>query len=218
MANENQNIIGAGRESPHRAARKTVLDVCCGSRMFWFDRSNSSCVYVDKRQERHFAKDCSVKNGEREIVVAPDTRADFTSLPFRDNTFVHVVFDPPHIQRNGDSSWLLKKYGVLRGNWREMIRKGFLECFRVLQINGTLIFKWNEIEVPLREILELVPARPLYGHRTGKQAKTHWVAFLKQESPVRGEDNPALNTMEICHTAPNSQSDAIPLDIFEGFL
>jgi hypothetical protein len=30
--------------------------------------------------------------------------------------------------------------------------------------------------------------------------------------------SPAQNTMEICHTAPNSGRDAIPLDIFEGVL
>ena len=36
------------------------------------------------------------------------------------------------------------------------------------------------------------------------------------ESPVLGEESPAQNTKEICHTAPNSGRDAIPLDIFEG--
>jgi SAM-dependent methyltransferase len=154
--------------------------------MFWFDRKDPRCLYVDKRRERHLAADCSVKNGEREIVVDPDVQADFTNLPFPDDTFAHVVFDPPHIQRNGDTSWLLKKYGVLRGEWREMIRAGFAECFRVLRPEGVLVFKWNEIEVPLREILALTPARPLYGHRTGKQAQTHWVAFLKPNAEAHG--------------------------------
>ena len=162
-----------------RKGSALVLDACCGSRMFWFDRKHPNAFYVDKRRERHLAADCSVKNGEREIVVDPDLVADFTALPFADNTFAHVIFDPPHIQRNGDTSWLLKKYGVLRGEWREMLRLGFAECFRVLRPEGTLIFKWNEIEVPLSEILKLTPEKPLYGHRTGKQAKTHWVAFMK---------------------------------------
>lgn len=174
-----QNIIGAGQDTA-RPVPKTILDVCCGSRMFWFDRKDPRCIYVDKRMERHFAADCSVKNGEREIIVAPDIRSDFTSLPFRNDVFAHVVFDPPHLQRNGGTSWLLKKYGVLRGEWREMIRKGFAECFRVLRPKGVLVFKWNEIEVPLREILEMTPEQPLYGHRTGRQAKTHWVAFIKE--------------------------------------
>lgn len=147
--------------------------------MFWFDRKDPRALYVDKRRERCVAADSSVKNGEREIVVDPDIQADFTSLPFPDGTFAHVVFDPPHIQRNGKTSWLLKKYGALRGEWREMIRDGFKECFRVLRPNGVLVFKWNETQFPLRDILALTPHRPLYGHRTGRQAKTHWVAFIK---------------------------------------
>lgn len=156
-----------------------VLDACCGSRMFWFDRKDPRALYIDKRKEKHSAKDCSVKNGEREIVVNPDIVADFTALPFPDNSFSLVVFDPPHIERSGDTSWLLKKYGRLQGAWREELRKGFSECFRVLKPSGTLIFKWCEVEIPLREILELTPERPLFGHRTGKQAKTHWCAFIK---------------------------------------
>lgn len=163
-----------------------VLDACCGSRMFWFNRRDPRAVYVDRRRETHLAADCSVKNGEREIVVDPDILADFTALPFADDYFYQVIFDPPHIQRNGDTSWLLKKYGVLRGEWREMLRAGFAECFRVLRPGGTLIFKWCEIEIPLREILALTPAEPLYGHRTGKQAKTHWVSFIK---PVTNKES-----------------------------
>ena len=156
-----------------------VLDACCGSRMFWFDRKDPRALFVDKRRERHMTADRSAKNGEREIVIDPDIVADFTALPFNDNSFAHVIFDPPHIQRSGDTSWLFKRYGALRGDWREMLRKGFAECFRVLRPEGTLIFKWSEIDVPLREILTLTPEKPLFGHRTGRQAKTHWVAFLK---------------------------------------
>lgn len=156
-----------------------VLDACCGSRMFWFDRKDSRALYVDKRRETCVANDRSSSGGRREIVVDPDVLADFTALPFPSATFSLVVFDPPHVQRNGDESWLLKKYGVLRGEWRDMIRGGFTECFRVLKPHGTLIFKWNEMEIPLREILSLTPEKPLFGHRTGKQAKTHWVAFIK---------------------------------------
>ena len=36
--------------------------------------------------------------------------------------------------------------------WKDMIKKGFQECFRVLKPNGTLIFKWNECRIPIKEI------------------------------------------------------------------
>ena len=168
------------------SALPPVLDACCGSRMFWFDRHDPRALYLDKRCETHLAKDCSVRNGEREIVVAPDVVGDFTALPFPDESFALVVFDPPHIQRNGDSSWMLKKYGVLRGQWRDEIRKGFAECFRVLAPLGTLIFKWSETDIPLREVLALTTEKPLFGHRSGKASKTHWCAFLKQPKPAGG--------------------------------
>jgi hypothetical protein len=31
----------------------------------------------------------------------------------------------------------------------------------------------------LREILALTPEKPLYGHRSGRRERTHWVAFIK---------------------------------------
>ena len=112
-------------------------------------------------------------------MVDPDTLADFTDLPFPSDTFDHVVFDPPHCFRNGETSRMQIMYGTLRGDWREMLRKGFAECFRVLRPGGTLVFKWNETDVLVREILALTPERPLYGHKSGRLNKTHWVAFLK---------------------------------------
>ena len=73
-------------------------------------------------------------------------------------------------------------YGSLdRDTWREDTAKGFAECFRVLKTNGTLIFKWNEVDIPLKEILTLTNEKPLYGHRSGKKSNTHWVAFIKHE-------------------------------------
>jgi SAM-dependent methyltransferase len=158
---------------------KPVLDACCGSRMFWFNRKNPAAVFVDKRKESFDLKDSSSKGGRRSLVIDPDIQADFTALPFDDNSFSLVIFDPPHLIHNGNSGWLAKKYGKLEGDWREELRKGFSECFRVLKNEGTLIFKWSEYEVPVSQILALTPENPLIGHKSGKQAKTHWIVFLK---------------------------------------
>ena len=86
----------------------------------------------------------------RTLEVTPDIVADFRDMPFLDESFYLVVFDPPHLIRAGDSSWLAQKYGVLDENlWSFDIRQGFDECMRVLKTNGTLIFKWNEEQVSL---------------------------------------------------------------------
>ena len=49
-----------------------VLDACCGSRMFWFDRKDSRATFVDKRRERHTLPDISSKGGSRELVIDHD--------------------------------------------------------------------------------------------------------------------------------------------------
>lgn len=155
-----------------------VLDACCGSRMFWFDRKNPLAIFVDKRSENHILCD------GRKLEIAPDQVADFTDLPFPDNSFYLIVFDPPHMTSLGENSWLAKKYGRLIGDWKDMLRAGFEECFRVLKPNGTLVFKWNETDVKLKEVLELAPIAPLFGHTTGRQAKTVWVTFMKPNTKL----------------------------------
>ena len=169
----------AGRDS---GATPPVLDACCGSRMFWFDRKDDRAVFADNRVETHTLPDVSSAGGSRELVIAPDVVSDFTSMPFADATFALVVFDPPHLVRNGKESWMGKKYGTLTGDWRGMLRAGFSECFRVLRTHGTLVFKWNETDIPVSEILKLTTEKPLFGNRCGKTAKSHWLVFLKAGS------------------------------------
>jgi SAM-dependent methyltransferase len=159
-----------------------ILDVCCGSRMFWFTRQDDRAVYLDNRNEEHSLKDSSVIGGTRHLAIAPDVIADFTALPFDDNSFEMVVFDPPHLIRAGRQSWMAKKYGKLEGDWPEMLRKGFRECFRVLRPSGTLIFKWNETQIPVSRVLALTDERPVIGQRCGKTARTHWIVFMKSEA------------------------------------
>ena len=154
---------------------KKVLDVCCGPKGMWFDKQDERVLYLDKRRETHIdTYPCGTKTN----IINPDVIGDFTNIKQNDNTFWHVVFDPPHIEQNNESQ-ITKKYGSLQGDWREMLKKGFEECFRVLKHNGTLIFKWNECGFPVKEILKLTKEKPLYGHKSGKKMKTHWVCFIK---------------------------------------
>ena len=96
------------------------------------------------------------------------------------DTFNLVVFDPPHLLKVGENAWLAKKYGKLNQNtWQEDLKQGFRECFRVLKPDGILIFKWNETDVTVSEILKLTTHEPLFGHKSGKLQKTHWIVFSK---------------------------------------
>ncbi|MEE4652785.1 class I SAM-dependent methyltransferase [Pseudomonas alliivorans] len=151
-----------------------ILDPCCGSRMFWFDKANQQVLFGDIRDEEHLLCDGRV------LKVEPNVIMDFRSLPFEDGAFKLVVFDPPHLTRAGHDSWMRAKYGVLTSDWRDDISKGFAECFRVLATDGVLIFKWAETQVLVSELLALTDQKPLFGHKSGKREKTHWITFMKR--------------------------------------
>jgi 23S rRNA G2069 N7-methylase RlmK/C1962 C5-methylase RlmI len=145
-------------------------------RSFYFDKQDKRVIFGDIREhEEHL-----LTNGQT-IRIKPDKVMDFRALPYEDETFKAVIFDPPHLFNLSEKSWIRKKYGVLENTWRDDISKGFAECFRVLQPFGTLIFKWNETSISLKEILTLTDHKPILGHPSGKRMGTHWVLFIKDE-------------------------------------
>ncbi len=163
--------------------KQKILDACCGGRMFWFDKKNENVLYVDNRvMERQMIWKSKVDSEEIWFEVNPDAVMDFRHLELPDDSFSLVVFDPPHIveKKSDKEGWQKKKYGSLEPDkWRDDLRLGFSECFRVLKPNGVLIFKWNELDIPISQILPLAEHKPLFGHKSGKQQKTHWICFMK---------------------------------------
>lgn len=151
----------------------SILDPCCGGRMMWFDRGDQRALFGDIRSEQHTLCD------GRAFSITPDLNMDFRAMPFADDSFALVAFDPPHLRRAGLDSWLRAKYGILSDDWKEDLRRGLAECFRVLKPEGVLIFKWAEVQIPVSQILALTDHRPLFGHKSGKREKTHWLTFMK---------------------------------------
>ena len=155
---------------------KKILDACCGGKMFWFDKHNPMTEYMDNREFSGTLCD------GRKFTVRPDILGDFRNMPFLDETYKLVIFDPPHLLKSGETSWLSKKYGKLNADtWETDIKRGFEECFRVLQTDGVLVFKWNETDIKLSEIIKLATYKPLIGHRSGKRNNTHWILFMKSD-------------------------------------
>nr|DAJ32108.1 MAG TPA: Methyltransferase domain [Caudoviricetes sp.] len=149
-----------------------LLDACCGSRMFWFDKNESHTTFMDIRKEKF-------EIHGKKVHVDPDVIGDFRDMPFENNTFNLVVFDPPHLKWAGPNSIMKAQYGQLdKETWSEDLAKGFEECMRVLKTGGTLIFKWSDCQVNVKEILEVIPFKPLFGQRRGT---THWMTFVKFE-------------------------------------
>ena len=149
-----------------------ILDATCGGRHLWFDKVRADTVYVDRRV---LPKGTIPVRPNWE--VRPTVVADFTRLPFRNETFDLIVFDPPHIVRDKPSkSFLRTKYGELNSSdWDATIRTGFEECWRVLKSGGTLHFKWADSSRPLKEVLQLFPVQPLFKNKH----PVSWSVFAK---------------------------------------
>jgi len=152
---------------------KKIIDVTCGSRMMWFDKQHPDVIYADIRTENHILCDGRV------LEISPDIEMDFRDMPFEDNTFSLVVFDPPHLNKLGKDTWMAKKYGTLLPIWESDIKAGFNECMRILKTDGVLIFKWNEVQITLGKILKVIGEQPLFGHTSGKHGRTIWMTFMK---------------------------------------
>jgi hypothetical protein len=127
------------------------------------------------------------------LSVKPDIEIDFTNMPFKSESFKLVVFDPPHVDNLGVNSWMAKKYGRLLPTWQDDIKKGFSECMRVLEVGGTLIFKWNETRIPIKKIIDIIGTTPLFGHTSGRQSKTIWMAFMKMTNEQNDERSVATD-------------------------
>ena len=152
-----------------------ILDATCGTQAMWFVKNNPLALYIDKRKETFK----SSLPGRKPWVIDPNILCDFTALPFKDNIFNLVCFDPPHMDSLGKNAWMAKRYGRLFPNWEMDIKYGFEECFRVLRPNGTLVFKWNETDIKLSKVIALSPEDPLFGHTTNSKKTTHWMIFMK---------------------------------------
>ena len=156
-----------------------VLELGCGNGKLWL--KNKEKIETDLNITlSDFSKSMikSAKNNLKEINMDFQYKEiNAEKIPYKDETFHLVIFDPPHLLRAGEESYLKLKYGRLTADWKEDIKKGLAECWRVLKTNGTMIFKWNEEQITLPKVKRLLPCEPIIGQRRGK---TIWLVFFKQ--------------------------------------
>lgn len=161
------------------------MDATAGVKSIWHpkNKDRDDVLYIDKREEE------SGFWGEgRNEEIQPDEIQDFRDLPYKNNFFNLVVFDPPHyVDKNGMErleGLMKEKYGALRAEtWQHDIRKGFEELWRVLSPGGTLVFKFADTDIDFDKVLDLAPCPPMLGTTTKKNqnTETRWFVFYKSK-------------------------------------
>jgi len=168
---------------------KTILDATCGGRSIWHpeNKEREDTLYIDKRREE---PGFTGQEG-RTYAVQPDEVQDFRDLPYENESFKLVIFDPPHVvKENGMESisgYVEKSYGALHAEtWQSDLRKGFEELFRVLETGGTLVFKFADTHIDFKDVLDLAPVDPLVGTMTKKSNhETRWFVFQKPKKSTK---------------------------------
>jgi len=161
-----------------------VLDATSGMRSIWHDENkyNKDTVYCDIREKEEGWHG----QPNRHDKIDPDVVADYRDLPFDDESFDLICWDPPHITTNRGmkqlSGYIKQKYGALHAEtWQTDIRCAFQELWRVLRPGGTLTFKFASNSIDFDCVLDELPRDPMYGTTTNKKNgyETRWFTFYK---------------------------------------
>ena len=157
-----------------------ILDATTGGKHIWHPDSErcDRAVFADRRRieglEHQPSWSCD-----------PSVVCDTRRLPFKDETFNLIAFDPPHrVTDDGMerlSGVIEQKYGALCAEtWQSDLRASFEELWRVLHPGGTLTFKWADVHKNHAEVIDALGRTPLYGVTTEKErAVTKWWTFQK---------------------------------------
>lgn len=143
-----------------------ILDLSAGNRAIWFDKNHPMATFLDKRPE-----------------VEPDYVCDTTNIPhWVGYDFDLVVFDPPHVNC-GKNSNMSRVYGHhTTAQILETIKGTAIEAHRVTRTNALMALKWNDHDISLKRVFDLMPQwEPLFGHLTkdGPRSQTYW-AMLRR--------------------------------------
>jgi SAM-dependent methyltransferase len=165
-----------------------ILDATCGTKAMWYEKNHPLVTYMDIREGKYLWWNPK-KAYKKNVIVEPDVIGDFTNLDYLDNTFDMVIFDPPHILRTDihDKNYNMgNRYGFLpRDNWKQILKKGIKELFRVLKPEGIFIFKWADTDKPVEEVLKLFPYKPIFGNKNRfnnrRKKNTYWIVYLKYD-------------------------------------
>jgi len=160
-----------------------ILDVTVGAEKLyhrWHEKLGSDFVGIDSRRGDFSVPKTGNSWAAIRIVIEPTVQADLCFLPFKNEVFSVIIFDPPHLDVSLDS-WLGKKWGGWTQHQTiETVRAANKEFQRVLRKDGVLILKVLPREFRLYEALlkGFMFFLPIFTYRTR--------GSFKQPLPKRG--------------------------------
>ena len=166
-----------------------ILDATAGSRGIWYQKNLPFVTFMDKREGKFvFYPNPKTK---RTIDIKPDVVADWTKhVSSPDNYFDMVVFDPPHlvVSKKPKSEFKMHiQYGyLLKDTWKQTLKKGFNELFRVLKPEGFLVLKWCETDIKIMDVIKLSPYKPMFSNMSLKHnasSKDNYMVIFIKHNP-----------------------------------
>lgn len=175
-----------------------ILDATAGNRTMWKHKKCEGIIYSDI---------------EKNLKVKPTIFADNRQLPFRDETFSTIFFDPPHDIGVDDSDILtMGKFALKEARATEkrlhtyyglyyiktvddMIKLLYYtqkEFMRILKYSGLLWLKWNDVAMQLNRVLAifadwkilLIIPQTSTSHTMGTK-QTYWVCMIKEKKETK---------------------------------
>lgn len=145
-----------------------ILDLTAGRRAIWFNKRHPLATFLDARAEVEPDMVCDTRN------LPPEVGSDFDL----------VVFDPPHMNC-GPNSNMSRVYGYhTTQQILETIAGTAKEAHRVSRTNALMALKWNDHDIALQRVFDLMPQwEPLFGHLTkdGPGSKTYWAMLRRKD-------------------------------------
>jgi len=168
---------------------KPILDATAGNRAMWKNKNPPNVVFLDR---------------EKNLATPPDVIAVWQHLPFRDNSFETVLFDPPHdkfspssvhMDPKGWHNGRIENGRKIGGTFWGSLEKGWAGIFYSAQkefsrISNRLCLKWNNSRHPLEIVLSLFEnwVESLRKEHNSKmrrgKTQTWWITFNKQTKRI----------------------------------
>jgi len=164
---------------------KPILDATAGNRMMWKNKTPPNIVFIDK---------------EYKLRVPPDVFCVWENLPFRDNVFSTILFDPPHMIHSNPLPYLVDPmhsfYGVFK-NKRELVTTIIKAVKEFYRVGERLCLKWYDEYLSLWRLLSLFkPWKECYrlnlitseNENRKQKYNTWWVTFVRLSSNLKDKE------------------------------